>query len=193
MSQYDCWQFNGAIMRNLSIFAVLSTAMLAPQIFADELELGLNDDAASVDWITPINRDAELQFGYLYSEPEGSLADISVHVTNDNGIHHLALGGQVIGMFADHRKDGYATALGGRYRVDLNNQFRFSLQGYYAPSILAFRDLDSYHSLDTRIEYVLMPNADLFVGYRHIKFDFEKNVPSLTFETGLFVGARFRF
>jgi len=179
-------------MRNLSIVAVLSTAMLASQAFADQLEIGLNDDTAAFDWITQINRDAELQLGYIYSEPQGSLADLSVHVINDSGIHHLALGGQLVGLFADHRKDGYATALGGRYRVDLGNQLGFSLRGYYAPSVLAFHDMERYHSLDTRIEYTLMPNADLYVGYRHIKADFDKE-PSLTFEKGWFVGARFRF
>jgi len=179
-------------MRKLPIVAMLSTAMLTTHAFADQLEVGLNDDTASFDWITPINRDAELQLGYLYSEPQGSLADIAVHVINDTGIHHLALGGQLIGVFADHRRDGYATALGGRYRVDLGNQFGISLRGYYAPSVLAFHDLDRYHLLDTRLEYTVMPNADLYLGYRHIKFDFDRE-PSLTFENGVFVGARFRF
>jgi predicted porin len=63
---------------------------------------------------------------------------------------------------------------------------------FYAPSIVAFGDADQMYEFEMRVEYELLPTANVYLGYRSIKADI-KNRKDITVDESAVVGLRFKF
>ncbi len=71
----------------------------------------------------------------------------------------------------DH--DGIALALGGviSYRAPQLQRVNFVIHGHHAPSITSYMDSERLSEYGVSIEYSLLPQADIYIGYRKIEVD----------------------
>ncbi|BEU01639.1 hypothetical protein OAG1_04390 [Agarivorans sp. OAG1] len=170
-----------------SLFAVSSTAALASSIKFD-----LNNDVFETGFATQIAPGAEMSANYMYSRPEGDLADFGIKATHQQDIHKFAIGAKFTKLWANHRENPHAFAIGGDYSIAVAQNLKISGSAYYAPSVLTSSELNRYYDLDAKIAYSIMPQADVYLGYRAIQFRYA-NEPDLDFTKGLYIGAAFNF
>lgn len=181
-------------MRRVSTLVSLlsASALLAGAANAAEFELGLNDDVVSTQVTTQLMRGLNGSVGYIYSEPEGHLAQAGLALTHDAGVHHLQFGGKLVHVWADNRPDGTALSVGGKYQLNLGSNLYWQNTAYYTPSVLAFGDLEGHYELGSGIGYDLTPQMGFYGGYRYIRFEYE-HASNETFDTGFYFGVKARF
>ncbi|MCF1429054.1 MAG: YfaZ family protein [Shewanella sp.] len=181
-------------MRRLcSLVPVLSLSMMpGVATHADEFKVGLNDDVVSVDMTSQLMPGLNGSVGYIYSEPEGHLAQLRLALTHDAGAHHLQFGGKLVHVWAEDHPDGTVLSVGGQYGLDLGSNLSWQSSAYYTPSVLAFGDMDGFYELGSGIQYNLTPQMGFYGGYRYIHFEYE-HARSETFDTGFYVGVKARF
>ncbi len=91
----------------------------------------------------------------------------------------------------DH--DGLALALGGiiSYRAPQLKRVNFVIHGHHAPSITSYMDSDRLSEYGFAIEYSLLPQADVYIGYR--KFEIDDQNRSLELDDSGHIGLRITF
>jgi hypothetical protein len=138
-------------------------------------------------------------FGFLYNEDDNLLGEISLLVIDEAGTKSpgLELGVGPKLYLADPDIPGVdfvAIGLGGqmRYKNPQAPRIVYGVGLFYAPSITAFGDADSMYEFDMRLEYELLPTANIYVGYRSIEADI-KNRPDVEVDQSAVIGLRFKF
>ena len=95
---------------------------------------------------------------------------------------------------ATARRDGYALAVGGTSRWVVPGSARFSVSGdaYLAPEVLSGDDAEEYIDLSVRGGYAITRQADVYVGARYVRAEYERR-PDSYFDTGMHLGLNIRF
>ncbi|MGL4476352.1 MAG: YfaZ family outer membrane protein [Shewanella sp.] len=171
---------------------LLLLAFMALPASAAEFNLGLNDDVVAAELIAPIAKNANAGINYIYGDDEGYLLQATTHVTHDAGVHHMEFGLQYSQLWSLTSPDGNMLAIGGRYAVDLGSKLSWHAAGYYTPSVLAFGKLDGHYEADTKVQYDLTPQLGFYVGYRYMRFKYER-VADNTFDSSFYLGMKVRF
>jgi hypothetical protein len=204
-------------MRKLLSGVLLGLSCVSFQVSSQDLELGLRDSSVSVDYSTviqshKINTPNKLDMIMLYNEPQdmgGSVREslltsvgFQVKAEPDNKRDmDFSIGGRFILSSIDNERSS-ALALGGElsYFPSIFRQVGILTEFFYAPSILAFRNSEKYMWSSIQVDYFLMDNAGVFVGYRDVSMDKEvddglggKTMTSITLDDGLFMGLKLRF
>ncbi|MEL7310709.1 MAG: YfaZ family outer membrane protein [Pseudomonadota bacterium] len=183
-----------------SACAAAAVLMLAVPASADELDLSVNDDTARLtyQWNHP-TRAVRVDGGWLHNQDRGDVIHLGVHVTGDASSGNAPLvggvGGRLVHVSPDIGPlDATVLAIGGFFRYTLPKYNRFNIygHGYIAPDVLAFGDGDQFTEIEARVGYNVLRNADVFIGVRHIKTDFDP-AGELTSDNGLHVGIQLRF
>ncbi len=165
---------------NKRIFAFALLSSLSASAFSDVQSFDLNISEHSVQShidITSPWKNISQQASFIYSD------DIK-HNQNGYGIFYglynnylgdelsARLGGKFMYVDSDF-EDGGALALGGELRWYFYSSVSLRLTGHYAPSILAFADMDEYKEVGAHIVYEVFPNTEIYAGIRdtEVKFD----------------------
>jgi len=126
---------------------------------AQNLDMNLGDKSASFRYNAFVGGSTlgrtELNFGVLYNEDKNRYADVGLLVVDTAGSKapglEVGIGPRVMFMWEDdHDAQGAVIALGGRlnYKPQQMKRLRLGLEGYFAPSITSFMDVDrAYHRL----------------------------------------------
>ncbi|GGB17268.1 YfaZ family outer membrane protein [Agarivorans gilvus] len=175
-----------------NFLASLIIAGSCSSAYASSLHVDLNDDVVEVGFKTAITAGAEFSANYLYSRPEGDLADIGIKASHRQDIHSFSIGAKFSKLWANHRDNPHSFAIGGDYSIDLANKLTLSASGYYAPSVLTSSQLSRYYDVDAKLGYAMMPQATVHIGYRVIQFRYKEQA-NLDFTKGLYIGAAFNF
>lgn len=173
----------------------LSSLMIAAScnsVYASSLNVGLNDDVVDLGFSTAISRGTVFSANYMYSRPEGDLADIGIKASHSQDMHSFSIGAKFSKLWANHRDNPHAFAIGGDYSMDLADNLSFTTSAYYAPSVLASSQLSRYYDLDAKLGYAIMPQATVYIGYRAIQFRYKEQA-NLDFNKGFYLGATFSF
>ena len=92
---------------------------------------------------------------------------------------------------------GGALALGGQleFRLPAFNRLGLTAYGYGAPSATGLGDVDRYTELAVTIDYQVLRDASIYLGYRNLKYRIDDNniERSVTADTGLHAGLRLNF
>lgn len=156
---------------------VIAMSALAQPVWADSLDLNLHDKAMRVIYSHALaNRGLESEFGLLFDEDDNYLTNIGVKVTGENwsdsGTFDITMG--VRAVYADISPiDAAAIGVGGGVRFSPVHRLGIGGQIYYAPNILSFSDAKRYTEASVRIDYQLLVQGFVYVGYRRIEFDLE--------------------
>lgn len=192
------------MLRRLVIAVGLAAAASTAQ--AEILDFNLSDEALRASMSGPlslgVHGGAQYDFGYMYSDKRDArlnLGHIGLMVTGDAGARDanvqagLGLRGVVLGM--RHSNNGGAVAVGGNFDVRLPEFNRIGLIGslWFAPSVLAFGDAERYSDLSVALDYEVIRNASLYVGFREVRVKVDEQVGSTLRDNSVLLGMRLHF
>ncbi len=176
---------------------VLSLA--AAPVFASDFDLSLTNDSVKGQ-VNFLDTTADKQFGAGYTYHEGSrhIGNIDFHAQGRTALGNLpttaGLGLRAL-AWDDDRLDGGAVGLGGFATVNIPTVPGLSVHGalHYAPSILSFGDSEDMTSLEMRVSYRVIRNAELFGGYRYLNTNLEDIRGDINLDEGVLVGMKLFF
>ncbi len=171
---------------------------------AQSLDINLNDDTVQGVLALPLPWGgfgrSSWDLGVLYHEAERDdnwLFTLGAQVQGAAGADApgLEFGAGLKLFVADvNQKDVAAATLGigVRYAPPAFSRFYGSLSGYYAPDIVTFNDGEDFFAGDFRFGYEILPEAELYLGYRNIEAGI-KNGQDATVAEGWLVGMKILF
>lgn len=179
----------------LSLLAIGNTAV------ADTLDLNLRDTSAQLQYGASMGRDtlgkSELHLGVLYANQNNFLTDFGLlvqdQVSNKVPIVTVGIGIKAVAA-RTNASNVSAIAIGGQLGVKPFADPRFNLVGqvYVSPNILTYGGARRYIETIARLEYEIIPQALVYIGYRSTSFDLNLK-PDTKLDDGLHVGIRLTF
>ncbi|GAA6133590.1 YfaZ family protein [Oceaniserpentilla sp. 4NH20-0058] len=161
-------------MKLLNLLAPIGLLLSSAVYAGGSLDLSINDETAGLEYdATRMGSPMHISAGFLYHEEDGELITFglnAVDVRDSKSSLRIGVGGKVYGYFND-AGDGGALAVGGfvRYAPPELNGLGFAGHAYYAPSVLSFSDTENMVDVSARVEYMLLPTAMVYLGYRFIE------------------------
>ncbi len=137
--------------------------------------------------------------GYFYKDANNSIniLNADLHAKGQTAIGNfpttVGIGFQG-NAFKDGDFKGSAIGVGGSIRINIPSSPGLSIGSalHYAPNVLTFNDADKFKRFHLQINYRVIENADISVGYHYINVGIEdKN--SHTLESGPFLGMKLKF
>lgn len=187
----------------LRLTLVLLLSALSSISFARSIDINLSADAAQFKYGSNVGATnfgrSEMNIGFLFNEDDNYLAEVGLLVIDEAGSKtpglELGVGPKFwFGGSDDSDVDISGIGLGGQLRYK-NMQYPRIIYGasfFYAPSIVSFLDADSILEYDFRVEYELLPTANVYVGFRSIEADI-KNRKDVEIDESAIIGLRFNF
>lgn len=172
---------------------------------AEIFDLSVGDNSFRAAFYGPLSRfmsDTKGQYdaGVIVRpkrEDDLFVAHVGALVTGDAGAQQfdLAAGLGIRGVYIGRDHDsGGAFAPGGQAEARFPGYERvgFSVYGYFAPEVLCLGEFDQYYEIGTGLDYQVLKDASVYVGYRNVKVELENGV-DITADNGLHVGLRLSF
>lgn len=170
---------------------------------ATTFDFNLSNHAARVGLSQPLTTTGlEVDGDWLHHQDNGEILSAGLHLVNDanpgRGSLKVGLGAKLFYVNFDRwgLDDGTSVAIGGKFRYTWPDFNRFAIGGhlYYAPSVTSTGDLDSYGEAAIRAEYLVLRNANAYLGLRTIRVGLDRRGDdSKTFDSGLHAGIRLDF
>ncbi len=166
-------------MRLRILFATLALISTSTA-HAYSTELALSNETARFNFSSFVGGfqggRAQFDAGLLFNEDDDYVINTGLHVidvagTKSPGVQ-LGVGGTA--YFADiGASNGLALALGGQisFRPQNFNRINLSANFHFAPGIVSFLDAERFTEYGARLEYSLLPQADVFIGWTKIEMD----------------------
>jgi hypothetical protein len=184
----------------LSLLAVSTTAM------ADTIDFNLRDTSAQFQYKSSMGRDAlgntEFHLGVLYVNRNNLLSDFGLLVKDELGGNApgFSVGVGIKGLVARVKdgnpttSNGSALALGGLVRYSPPAIPRLGIVGqvYLSPHVVSFGDVDRYAEAVAQMEYEVIPQSAVYLGYRRIGFGLRAQ-PYTILDEGVHLGVRISF
>lgn len=174
--------------------------ILSGPLTADTLDLALSDQTIEAAYAAPWGRQSsgsnELLAHFLHNnDKDATLFGGGMRVTNEVGTAfpglHAALGLEAFaGRGGDEDVLGVAITAGARYTVPAAPRLSLAVNMALAPDVIT-TGAEGLIEYGARVEYDLLPQAVLFLGYRKTAFKMEKG-PDITLIDGSHVGLRFK-
>lgn len=178
----------------------LFTLMLSFDLMAAAMDIGLSDESARFRYTTPMGGTtlgrAEVVAGFLYNDDDKYMVEVGVLVIDVAGTKapglELGVGPKLYYVDTDIGSSG-AMGIGGTMRYKMRELPRYFVSGeaFIAPSVVSFGDAETIIEFGMNANYELLPTADVYVGYHHIRVEFDSGWQSVD-ETISF-GLKFRF
>lgn len=183
-----------------TLAGLLAAAVLCANAAAGEIDLSFNSDALRFFYIHDFaNSDLQADFGILNNSDEGTVINASLYLAGfaSDGQNPLQAGiGGRTGYFDgdDSGQSGIPLAIGGwlKYTLPSLNRLSIRVDAYYAPDILTVLDMEKYEDFTIRLGYNVLHNADVYVGARYVKGEFDNDTEALV-DNGMHVGLHLRF
>ena len=186
-----------------SVAAVI--CLIGADVSARELDVSLSNDTALLQFATPISYSGyghtDVDVGFMYTESNDVMILGGVELMGEAGSQapglHLGVGVKGYGVSLDSGDDIGAVALGGKawYVPPQFNRMGVVGQLYYAPDITTFGDADRFWDVSGRVEYEVLPEAAIYVGYREVqaRVDSNNTRQDVDLDKGWHIGLRMSF
>lgn len=169
--------------KSLKIF--LFSAPLAAQ--ATSLDVNVGNETVGLAYMGALsNSELNVNIAGMHHQDDRDVltAGISVveYVDRES---HIGLGANLY-TFDTPEIDGNGIALGGFFRQDLGLVPHLGLgaQAYFGPSIVSMDSADDFLDATLRLEYQLIQQANIYVGYRKIKVYLDDETKAKTLSDG---------
>ena len=173
---------------------------------AREIDLSLSNDTALIRYATPISYSGagktDVDFGLMYTESDDVMILGGIEMMGEAGSHapglHFGVGIKGYGVSLDSGDDIGSITLGakGWYVPPQINRLGLVAQLYFGPDITTFGDAEKFWDFSGRVEYEVLPEAAVYVGYRNVRARLEKNVSGnkdVDLDKGWHIGVRMSF
>jgi YfaZ precursor len=171
---------------------------------AQRLDITLKDNSARLSYVSLIGGSTfgrtEMKASYLYNENNNTVVDMGLQVIDVAGSKTpgLEIGVGPRFYYLKHQASqstGAAIAIGGHLRYKLPQAPRFAVMAnaFYAPSITSTLDAERMSETGLGIGYALLPTANIYLTYRHIRANFTQNTGATTLDNGISLGMSFSF
>lgn len=166
-------------MRGQWHWAAAALLLVSSGVTADSFDINLHEEAARLTYaaIPPTKRGLEVELGHMFNEDDQFVSHVGALVSGENwskrGVFDIGLGGRLVYVYTD-LFDEAALAIGLRVRFFPVQRLGFGGSVFYAPQIVTFMDGENYQEASVSMEYQLLPQAFVYVGYRNIEVDFDK-------------------
>jgi len=168
---------------------------------ADSIDINLRDSSAQLQYSASMGRDtlgrSEIHAGVLYTNDNDTLADLGLLVQDEMGENApgVTVGVGLKGLVVNTKNNNArAIALGGLVRFAPFEDSRFGISGriYLSPNITTFGDADRYIETGVTLDYEIIPQAIIYIGYRKIKININQS-PDERLDDGGHVGFKISF
>jgi hypothetical protein len=172
-------------------------AALSSSAAADSLDLNLHDEALRLTYaFAPgAQRGLEADLGHYFNEDDQYITHLGLHVSGENwskqGVFDIGLGGRLVYVHTDPL-DLTGMAVGARVRFSPVQRLGFGGTIYYAPQIVTFMDGENYLETSVSVDYQLLPQGFVYLGYRRIEVDFD-DAKDVEFDDKVHVGMKLLF
>lgn len=167
------------------IVCILGLFLAATAAQASDLSIGLSDKMVSLDFTGATKNSAlQMNMGGLHHEDNGQIATLGVQVSQKvNRDVEASIGFKGVGIFNDY-KNASAIALGGTvdFALPMVQKLYLGAHGWYAPSVVTYNHAENFRDFGANLNLRLLDNAAVFVGYRYVRVNYEKNVDLRIFE-----------
>ena len=181
-------------------------ALLASgSVMADSLDLNLNDDSLRMTYEADMGRGVKgllLDAGYFYNDTrktdrsDADMTHVGLYVSGDNwsqaGVFNIKVGGRLV-YAAPGPYNVMALGLGGEFRFSPVHRLGLGASAYYAPRIATFMDGEHYSEFGAKIDYQLLQNAYVYLGYREIDMKVENSGGKFKLDQSGHVGLKLTF
>lgn len=174
---------------------------------AQTLDLNVSNDSALFRYIVQ-DRDSsgfgtkEVDLGLVYATDDAIVGMFGAQIVAEAGSRtpglDAGLGLKLFGASAEvkGRDDAslFALTLGGQLRFVPPPWPRIgvSLQGFFSPDVITFGDADKFAYLSSALEYRVLPQAMVYLGYRKMRAGLEDS-GTVTVESGGHLGFQLEF
>ncbi len=182
------------------VLALLAAGLLCVQAAADEIDLSFSGDALRVVYLHDLtNSRLNVEGGWLENGDYGRALHVGLTLRGfaSGGANPVraGVGGRLAVVDGDlANQSGYGFGMGGFLSYTLTRFNRITLTGaaYFAPDILTGSDLEKYQDYTARLGYQIMWDAEIYLGVRYVKGDFNATSKVL-FDDGVHIGFSIRF
>lgn len=179
----------------------LSLMLITTNAAATSLDVNLSTRAVRARLTQPLlNNGLEVGGGWLHHISHGDVLDVALQLVDfpepGRGALKLGVGGKLVVIDEDHPNvEGVALALGGkvRYTWPTFNRFGIGADIYYAPNVSSGGDVKSYFEGALRAEYLILRNANVYLGVRTVRIGDDPRDATHNFDSGAFLGLRLSF
>ena len=171
----------------MGLFSIVGSA------YAGELDIGLSNELAQVNYSQSFNQDAKLQANYLHADTsanKSTVLGLGVFTSQATGDLQPRLGAKLFlvdGQGPSNSAYGVALMAGADFA--LMPKWFLSADAAYAPKIIMGGDFDGYYELSARCGYQLIKNGSVYLGYQK----HQTSSPSYRVYDGVVVGLQFGF
>ncbi len=159
--------------------SLLGLCLAVTTVQASDLSIALSDKTVSLDYVGATqNGTLQMNMGGLHHSDNGDMASLGVQVSQSvNPQVQASVGFKGVGLFNDH-KNSAVIALGGSVNAALPMVPKLYLgaHAWYAPSVVSFNQVKNFRDVGAQLSYRLLDNAALFVGYRYVQVNYDKQV-----------------
>ncbi len=158
-------------LRIITVFSLLFSSAT----WASSIDFNLNNDSLRVNYASPIGKTKGLQMemGWLHFDPRDvDILDLGLHVSGENwsksGTFNIRLGVRTAFVSAG-ATDILALAPGVNVRFSPAQRVGIGGHFYYSPDIVTWLDGERYTEWGVRLDYQLLAQAYVYLGYRDIE------------------------
>ncbi|MGB5324814.1 MAG: YfaZ family outer membrane protein, partial [Pseudomonadales bacterium] len=153
-------------------FVAIVSLQVIP-VLANDIELAISNDLIDLRFRTEYEKDFSGTIGFLHTDFENIESDQVSYTFETRGQVEnviVKLGMRLFYLDVE-RDDGFGAALGVGAQAYLVDKLSVSGQFYYAPEIITGGDLENTLDGELRLNYQLIENGSLFLGYRVYEVD----------------------
>ena len=168
----------------------LCALALGSQAMALSFDLAISEHSVDAGVIIPFGPESMASGSFLYESDRGHMYDFGFFAQGRSGSLSGKVGAKAFHTDLKNDSSGWGIAPGANVAFNFTPQIRVEGEYYYSPKVLSWKDIDNLKEFNTKLAFSPMPTADIYLGYRNVKFN-TSNQGSKTLSTGGFVGITF--
>ncbi|CAA0101581.1 Uncharacterised protein [BD1-7 clade bacterium] len=167
-------------------------SLFSLQSYADSFDLALSNELVEIEFEADFSNAYAFDLSYLhsiYEDRSKNLTSAGFYARTENDVLRAKLGGKFIWVNTSD-SNTYGLALGGSIIGYVIPKLWLGGEAYYSPNILLGGDYSTFYDISANIGYDVMEHATVYLGYRNLAADEDKN--TLGVYKGFQLGFRFR-
>ena len=163
--------------------------------YANEVQLAISEELIDVRFVSEYEQGFSGAFAYMHSGHKDSDTDAVSYTFSTQGkveLIDVLLGARLFWLDSED-EHVYGVALGGGVKATIVDKLSASGEAYYAPDVITGGDSENILDLSTQLNYQLIENGTVFVGYRFYEVDTENRFHEDEVYDDPYVGVKFSF